>query len=92
MKNILNLGLLALLSGSAQAQEIQNNSLDTLENVRLLTCDRWTYFYETRSWSCTTTPREVLVASAARTEALKKELETLNARILQLEKNLNQSK
>ena len=85
--NILYLGLLVLFTGSAHAHEIQHSNLEALENVRLLTCDRWTYFSELRSWSCTTTPREVWVASATNVEFLKKELEVLKKRILELEKN-----
>ncbi|MDZ4660535.1 MAG: hypothetical protein SGJ18_02830 [Pseudomonadota bacterium] len=81
MKIILAFCFLGILASAADAEELSGK-------VRLLTCDRWTYFNETRSWSCTATPREVFVGEASNVEVLRIEIESLKARVANLENQL----
>lgn len=54
-------------------------STQTLSNGsrRIITCDVWTYSSEARTWGCRSIPREIVVATPEKIDALEKEIQEL---------------
>ncbi len=67
-----NIFLLAMFFGApVLAQDLSK------DRMRIITCDVWTYSSEARTWGCRSIPREIIVATPEKIDALEKEIQEL---------------